>query len=172
MIPCVPEESEGRGACAGGLCILHGLWSSDGCGHCCAQHSRGESMTYEAPACKSTAVGLESQSRCSTCWTCQKPVTNHCSLWSHQGLAGYMKPSCITCATIMRTASCLTGCRPAVIITVNLETLWRLQGVIVAAPVYAATGSRWKALGISIASVSTLHDEMWKYCQSTSSLQA
>lgn len=29
-----------------------------------------------------------------------------------------------------------------------------LQGVIVAAPVYAATGSRWKAMGIATASVS------------------
>lgn len=28
-----------------------------------------------------------------------------------------------------------------------------LQGVIVAAPVYAATGSRWKAMGIATASV-------------------
>ena len=29
-----------------------------------------------------------------------------------------------------------------------------MQGVIVAAPVYAATGSRWKAMGIATASVS------------------
>ncbi len=30
-----------------------------------------------------------------------------------------------------------------------------MQGVIVAAPVYAATGSRWKAMGIAVASVRT-----------------
>ena len=39
--------------------------------------------------------------------------------------------------------------------TYALETSeQRLQGVIVAAPVYAATGSRWKAMGIATASVS------------------
>ena len=32
----------------------------------------------------------------------------------------------------------------------------RVQGVIVAAPVFAATGSRWKAMGIAIASVRLL----------------
>lgn len=32
-----------------------------------------------------------------------------------------------------------------------------MQGVIVAAPVYAATGSRWKAMGIATASVSRRH---------------
>lgn len=31
-----------------------------------------------------------------------------------------------------------------------------LQGVIVAAPVYAATGSRWRAMGIAVASVCQL----------------
>ena len=36
----------------------------------------------------------------------------------------------------------------------RLTQLHLMQGVIVAAPVYAATGSRWKALGISVASVS------------------
>lgn len=34
-----------------------------------------------------------------------------------------------------------------------LENLSMLQGVIVAAPVYAATGSRWKAMGTALASV-------------------
>lgn len=31
-----------------------------------------------------------------------------------------------------------------------------VQGVIVAAPVYAATGSRWRAMGIAVASVGAL----------------
>ena len=37
-----------------------------------------------------------------------------------------------------------------------------LQGVIVAAPVYAATASRWKAMGIALASVrSYFHLKFW-----------
>jgi len=36
------------------------------------------------------------------------------------------------------------------------DRLSRAQGVIVAAPVYAATGSRWKAMGIAVASVRAL----------------
>ena len=35
----------------------------------------------------------------------------------------------------------------------QVARLSRAQGVIVAAPVYAATGSRWKAMGIAVASV-------------------
>ena len=33
---------------------------------------------------------------------------------------------------------------------------WLVQGVIVAAPVFAATGSRWKAMGIAVASVRSM----------------
>ena len=33
----------------------------------------------------------------------------------------------------------------------DVSRLW--QGVIVAAPVFAATGSRWKAMGVAVASV-------------------
>ena len=38
--------------------------------------------------------------------------------------------------------------------SIRLSATVALQGVIVAAPVYAATGSRWKAMGIATASVS------------------
>jgi hypothetical protein len=31
------------------------------------------------------------------------------------------------------------------------------EGVIIAAPIYAATGNRWKAVGLATASVRTLH---------------
>ena len=33
------------------------------------------------------------------------------------------------------------------------------EGVIVAAPVFAATGNRWKAIGLALASVCATHSE-------------
>ena len=40
---------------------------------------------------------------------------------------------------------------------IRMTHVSRVQGVIVAAPVFAATGSRWKAMGIAIASVRLLN---------------
>ena len=56
------------------------------------------------------------------------------------------RQGCSTCSMSYIT------CRPHKSFTGTSQA----QGVIVAAPVYAATGSRWKAMGIAVASVRPL----------------
>ena len=52
------------------------------------------------------------------------------------------------------------------------DRLLRAQGVIVAAPVYAATGSRWKAMGIAVASVRALPLQALVYNRSAAPIWA